>query len=51
VPAVFDRGDGSEIDLAVEEARVQVRRHAAHLFDVGLETEEEGRHVDVGDAA
>jgi hypothetical protein len=51
VAAVLDRGDRREVDLAREQARIQVGRNAGDLFHVGLQAEKERRHVHVRDAS
>ena len=51
VARVLDRGDRREVELAVQQPRVQLGRHALHLLHLGLEPVEDRRHVHVGDAA
>ena len=51
VARVLDRGDRRQVELAGEQARVEVGRHALHLVDLGLEPVEDRRHVHIGDAA
>ena len=50
VPRVFDRGDRRQVELAGEQARVQLGRHALNLLDLSLEPVEDRRHVHVRDA-
>ncbi len=51
VPAVRDRRDRREVDLAGDQPLVELGGDAGDLLHLGLELEEDGRHVDVGDAA
>ena len=51
VARVLDRRDRRDVDLAVEERLVQLGRHAGDLLDVGVQPEEDRRHVHVADAA
>jgi hypothetical protein len=51
VPAVRDRGDRREVDLAGDQPLVELGGDTADLLHLGLELEEDGRHVHVGDAA
>ncbi len=51
VAAVGDRRDRREVDLARDQLFVEVGRDAADLVDVGVQLEEDGRHVHVGDTA
>jgi hypothetical protein len=51
VARVLDRRDRREVELAGEEAAVQLRRHARDLLGLRLEAVEDRRHVDVADAA
>ena len=51
VARVLDRRDGREVDLAREQARIQLGGNAVHFLDVGLEPVKDRRHVHVGDTA
>jgi hypothetical protein len=51
VAPVGDRGDRREVDLAVDQPLVELGGDPTDLLHLGLELEEDGRHVHVGDAA
>src|SRR6266508_1258886 len=51
VARVLDRRDRREVDLAVDQPPVQIGGDADDLVDLGVEPEEDGRHVHVRDAA
>src|SRR5438874_3409308 len=51
VARVLDRRDRRSVELAVEQHLVQLRRHALHLVDLGVDAVEDRRHVHVRDAA
>jgi hypothetical protein len=51
VARVLDRRDRRGVELAREQAAVELGRHAGDLFELRVDPEEHGRHVGVGDAA
>ena len=51
VARILDRRDRRRVELAGDEHLVQLGRDAEHLFHLGLDAVEDGRHVDVRDAA
>jgi hypothetical protein len=46
-----DGGDRRDVDLPVQQRAVELRRDTRYLLNVGLETEEDRSHVQIGDAA
>src|SRR5262249_38511341 len=50
VPRVLDRGDRRRVELAGDQAAVELRRHAGDLLVVDVDAEEDGRHGGVGEA-
>ena len=51
VPRELDRRDRRDVELAAEQLLVKRRRDALYLVHLGVQPEEDRRHVDVGDAS